>query len=40
MNDIMKMIRSVVESGLLIKVPSEKIKDKAKEKKEDFLLYY
>ena len=40
MNDIMKMNKSVEESGLLIKVLSEKIKNKAKEEKEDFLLCY
>ena len=40
MNDIMKMNKSVEESSLLIKVLSEKIKNKAKEEKEDFLLCY
>ena len=33
MNDIMKIIKSLEESGLLIKDASETIKNKAKEKK-------
>ena len=37
MNEIMKVINSLEESGLLIKGVSETIKNKAKEKKEDFL---
>ena len=36
MNDIMKIIKSVEESGLLIKDVSETIKNEAKNKKEGF----
>ena len=36
MNDIMKIIKSLEESGLLIKHVSETIKNDANEKKEDF----
>ena len=37
MNDIMKIIRSLEESGLLIKGVSERIKNKAQEQKRRFL---
>ena len=37
MNDIMKIIMSLEESGLLIKGVSETIKNEAKEQKEGFL---
>ena len=37
MNDIMKIIKSLEESGLLIKGVSEKIKSEAKEQKGRFL---
>ena len=36
MNDIMKKIKSLEESGLLIKGVSETIKNEAKEQIEDF----
>ena len=36
-NDIMKIVKSLEESGLLIKVVSETIKNEAKEQKEGFL---
>ena len=38
MNDIMKVVRSLEESGLLIKGVSETIKNEAKEPKEGFLV--
>ena len=37
MNDIMKIIRSFEEVGVLIKGTSETIKNKAKERKGEFL---
>ena len=37
MNDIMKIIKSIEESGLLIKVSSETVKDEAKDQKGGFL---
>ena len=37
MNDIMKIVKSLQESGLLIKDVSEKTKNKMKEQKEGFL---
>ena len=42
MNDIMKLVNSLEESGLLIKRVSKTIKNEAKKKKtkEDFLVYY
>ena len=40
MNDIIKIIKSLEESGLLIKHVSEIIKNDAKEKKEDFSAGY
>ena len=36
MNDIMKIVKPLKESGLSIKGVSEPIKNEAKEKKEDF----
>ena len=40
MEDIMKIVRSLEESGLLIKGISETIKNKKKNKKEDFFRCY
>ena len=40
MEDIMKIVKSLEDSGLLIKGVSETIKNKAKEKKEDFSECY
>ena len=37
MNDIMKIVKSLEESGLLIKGVSQTIKDQAKEQKGEFL---
>ena len=37
MNDIMKIFKSLQESGLLIKDVSEKTKNKTKEQKGEFL---
>ena len=37
MNDIMKIVKSLEESGLLIKDVSETIKNEAKEQKGEFL---
>ena len=37
MNDIMKIVKSLEESGLLIKGGSETIKNEAKEQKRGFL---
>ena len=37
MNDIMKIVKSLEESGLLIKGVSETIKNEAKEQKEGFV---
>ena len=40
MNDIMKIVKSLEESGLLIKGRYETIKNKPKEQKEDFSESY
>ena len=40
MNDIIAIVKSLEESGVLIKSASEKIKNKAKEQKEDFSECY
>ena len=40
MEDIMKIVKSLEESGLLIKGISEAIKKEAKNKKEDFFQCY
>ena len=40
MNDIMKIINSLEESGLLIKGVSQTIKNETKEKKADFSACY
>ena len=40
MNEIMKIVKSLEESGLLIKGVSETIKVKQTNKKEDFLVCY
>ena len=39
-NDIMKIVKSLEKSGLLIKGVSKTIKNEAKEKKEDILECY
>ena len=38
MEDIMKIIKSLEDSGLLLKVASETIQNEAKEQKEEFLV--
>ena len=40
MKDIMEIVKSFEDSGLLIKGVSETIKNKAKEQKEDFPKCY
>ena len=40
MKDILKIVKSLEDSGILLKGVSETIKDEAKEKKEDFLVCY
>ena len=40
MNDIMEIVKSYEESGLLIKRISKIVKNEAKEQKEDFLVCY
>ena len=40
MEDIIKVVKSLEESGLLLKRVSETIRDEAKEKKENFLVCY
>ena len=40
MNDIMEIVKSYEESGLLIKGISKIVKNEAKEQKEDFLVCY
>ena len=40
MNNIMKITKSLEESGLLIKALVKQLKMKQKNKKEDFLVYY
>ena len=40
MEDIMKTVKSLEESGLLIKAISETIKNEQKSKKEDFFQCY
>ena len=40
MNDIMKIIKSLEESGLLIKALAKHLKKKQKNKKKDFLERY
>ena len=40
MEDIIKVIKSLEESGLLLKRVSETIRNEAKEKKENFLVCY
>ena len=39
-NDIMKIVTSLEESGLLVKGISEKINNEAKEQKGDFSIRY
>ena len=40
MNDIMKIVKSLEQSGLLIKVVCEATKNEAEEQKKDFLECY
>ena len=40
MEDIIKVVKSLEESGLLLKRVSETIRNEAKEKKENFLVCY
>ena len=40
MEDIMKTVKSLGDSGLLLKGVSETFKSKEKNKKEDFLICY
>ena len=40
MEDIIKVVKSLEESGLLLKGVSETIRNEAKEKKENFLVCY
>ena len=40
MEDIIKIVKSLEDSGLLLKGVSEKIQNEAKNKKEDFLVSY
>ena len=40
MEDIIKVVKSLEESGLLLKRLSETIRNEAKEKKENFLVCY
>ena len=40
MEDIMKIVKSLEDSGLLIKGVSKTIKSEAEEQKEDFLEFY
>ena len=38
MEDILKIVKSLEDSGILLKGVSEAIKDETKEQKEDFLV--
>ena len=40
MNDVVKIVKSLEESGLLLKSVSEKIKNEAKEQIGGFSVYY
>ena len=40
MEDIIKVVKSLEQSGLLLKRVSETIRNEAKEKKENFLVCY
>ena len=40
MEDIIKVVKSLEESGLLLKRVSETIRNETKEKKENFLVCY
>ena len=40
MNDILKIVKSLEDSGILLKGVSETIKDEAKEQKGGFLVCY
>ena len=40
MNDILKIVKSFENSGLLLEGISETIKNEAKEKKDNFLVCY
>ena len=40
MEDILKIVKSLDDSGILLKAVSETIENEAKEQKEDFLVCY
>ena len=40
MEDIIKIVKSIKDSGLLLKAVSETIQNEAKNKEEDFLICY
>ena len=40
MEDIMKIVKSLEESGLLVKGISKSIKNETKERKKEFFQYY
>ena len=40
MKDLIEIVKSLDDSGLLLKGVSETIQNEAKEKKVDFLVYY
>ena len=40
MDDVLKIVKSLEESGVLLKDASETIQNEAKELKEDFLVCY
>ena len=40
MEDIIKIVKSLENSGLLLKGVTETVQNEAKEQKEDFLMYY
>ena len=40
MEDILKIVKSLEDSGILLQGVSETIKNKAKNKKKDFLVCY
>ena len=39
-NDIIKIVKSVEDSGLLLKGVTEPVQNEVKQKKEDFLICY
>ena len=40
MNDIIKIVKSLEDSGLLLKAVTETVQNEVKEQKEDFLVCY